>query len=1381
MKTNTEALSTRFLSAFLIGALCLPPSAQALRPLNAGSEESPVPDQLAARLENTGTVVGTRENQQLAEELHRFSNLFPTLITYLQAVEEVAKTSRPELAGFANNFRVTSSNLVDLAREVMTEVGEDTQSKGLKERVGRLRDEMVRFRELRAHIPLDEIRGLLGNRPADKISEYANRGGEAVDTILVSLESLGLAVGASLSGPAAIAAVSVQLQIEDIVHDAVVVWGGEGTIMFEGIAGVPAGARVFLRSDRWNAVRDTLLELLKNARKYQRPGVRLGVTVSGVYTNGLLTLRVEDNGIGIQPDDQARYGQGGMLVLPDGVTVSERAGIGIRGQREQLEALGGGLELITERTGLGVGTAVRFWLPAEISGGTAAAGAEEKRITVHLSYHAIPNDLEPTAERLRLGKGKRRFYVGEQGSWGLDLLDRYHPALARLMPMGNWPADFEQSAVAGPLRQLVAQEADSPTVTLQRLKDEPSVLNDPQARESLGGYLPLYQELARQPEVTPFFERPSWESAIANFRADHARRQAIGVFFGRKNRDLFFKWMVEHYRWMQKRDALREEVLERDVLRPVFEALRTNPQAELVMQFGGDHQGLKERLLRLTAEYGILSSDLVLVQEDRTPLQVALDPYRQLLLADPPQAFPQDPILRRKVLEDIPDGYLLGALLDSKRVKSSLQAVQRSNSILGSLSGPELDEFFLAAQQRAPYFLRLAQGTFPGFERLLGHFTIAWLHEKGKLEPALVDLNEEFQQITLRGLDESVGYPITAGAEEKAKTRSLPSTWKDSGIRGKLDQVIKDLTVSTRPPVPYRLRYVLHEFLLDVNQHGYKRAPGYSTRLTYRRLSGPDRIEVVVQDQSALYQKATGRSVEAFSLLSRPSVPEGSDETTNQVWRAIVDEHLVLSQQLTGTAREGGIGLRSVRGMIDQRLVQFEESFDPNVGNRYVFTFPVEASIPKPSEISRAAGAEEEYDRYTTGSLTLPVLTNLVVRMAAQMAAKHQTENLQYRFLFNGNEITLPLQLPWEFLKHGAEIATTPGEIGALEEQPSWGPAFLQIYELVDAALREQLQLPAGQNFFVTSRIPRSHYPEQYGGGPVSEISLEFLFQRFDPVSLKERVPLPLPQERLADYVARVCVMYQAVASLDQVPGFHLRFGVADFLILHDLPPEYLAFVLNGLFSVLEMDRPGLSSRPALSQLQQLALVNLKNGSQAVSIRLRDEPPRAAGTEEAGASVPPQLPSQGLEMDGLTVRATGQLLPGLESVLTPGVRAIVVPVANQPEVPLLAVSAGIGELPAYPGVRVERLADPGVSRVFLGANRAALLLVTPEEAEQGDWRGDSGVPMVVLPALAAAGLEQAELAPLAAAARAHGGLLHLNGITRAGMEEQGSVLVLEMV
>ncbi|MDO8730347.1 MAG: methyltransferase domain-containing protein [Candidatus Omnitrophota bacterium] len=136
---------------------------------------------------------------------------------------------------------------------------------------------------------------------------------------------------------------------------------------------------------------------------------------------------------------------------------------------------------------------------------------------------------------------------------------------------------------------------------------------------------------------------------------------------------------------------------------------------------------------------------------------------------------------------------------------------------------------------------------------------------------------------------------------------------------------------------------------------------------------------------------------------------------------------------------------------------------------------------------------------------------------------------------------------------------------------------------------------------------------------------------------------------------------------------------------------------------------------------------------------------------------------------------------GVEERVRAKEETITVRVADQLVEGIVAHSPGIRDLQASlrdSGIQVKEVKNPQESGELLRGELVGLLILAPEDSETGDWRGGTAVPTVVMPARVAAGLTERELAALAVEARARGGILHINDITREGAEEQ--VLVLRM-
>jgi signal transduction histidine kinase len=98
-----------------------------------------------------------------------------------------------------------------------------------------------------------------------------------------------------------------------------------------------------------------LTNLLSNALKFVPPGVRPTVTIRAATTQKVCRLEIEDNGIGIAPDDQLRLFR--PFVRLHGVEVYDGVGLGLATVRKAVELMGGRIGIIS-----GIGHGSVFWI-----------------------------------------------------------------------------------------------------------------------------------------------------------------------------------------------------------------------------------------------------------------------------------------------------------------------------------------------------------------------------------------------------------------------------------------------------------------------------------------------------------------------------------------------------------------------------------------------------------------------------------------------------------------------------------------------------------------------------------------------------------------------------------------------------------------------------------------------------------------------------------------------------------------------------------------------------------------------------------------------------------------------------------------------------------
>ena len=108
-------------------------------------------------------------------------------------------------------------------------------------------------------------------------------------------------------------------------------------------------------------MRQIVINLLANAVRFTPPGGRVAVIVRR-RDDGQVELQVEDNGIGLAPEDIPRALEPFIQVARDGRRNHGGAGLGLPLSKRLAELHGGRLEIDSD---LGTGTVVRVLLPAE--------------------------------------------------------------------------------------------------------------------------------------------------------------------------------------------------------------------------------------------------------------------------------------------------------------------------------------------------------------------------------------------------------------------------------------------------------------------------------------------------------------------------------------------------------------------------------------------------------------------------------------------------------------------------------------------------------------------------------------------------------------------------------------------------------------------------------------------------------------------------------------------------------------------------------------------------------------------------------------------------------------------------------------------------------
>lgn len=187
----------------------------------------------------------------------------------------------------------------------------------------------------------------------------------------------------------------------------------------------------------------------------------------------------------------------------------------------------------------------------------------------------------------------------------------------------------------------------------------------------------------------------------------------------------------------------------------------------------------------------------------------------------------------------------------------------------------------------------------------------------------------------VRRAAQRVFHRIRFGLPESAGEIRMMGRWKSGpAIRQRIDALLKDrLLGEIHWPSRPIIQSVLWMMLTNLHSEYYVSQIGqFPTRISYARLAGPDRIVVVIQDQTALFQNSEGTAPQSFSYIKPSAIPEeqrGANRSSH--WN-------------------GRKGPQTLQRLIDAGVVFLEESFDSKLGNYYHLTFPLHLNFTSRTE-----------------------------------------------------------------------------------------------------------------------------------------------------------------------------------------------------------------------------------------------------------------------------------------------------------------------------------------------------------------------------------------------------------------------------------------------
>jgi len=477
---------------------------------------------------------------------------------------------------------------------------------------------------------------------------------------------------------------------------------------------------------------------------------------------------------------------------------------------------------------------------------------------------------------------------------------------------------------------------------------------------------------------------------------------------------------------------------------------------------------------------------------------------------------------------------------------------------------------------------------------------------------------------SIDGLRKDVPHFIDVSAEKiglqpgELKTQDLLSVLREAleSSNGSIDpkgllepEEISQEPLNVESRVAFLAKHALLELVINAQKYG-------AQRIQVSAAYNPDerRLTVEVKDDGPGIRKAMRNQL--FRRPAKKTRITRDDSSHNGLW--------VLQQRLKAIG--GDLKLEWSR-MADEPARQSKET-----GSRFLLEVPV---MPLPA-MPQAAGAEEMVFQETRGPMPLSDLAGMMARMTAVMAHKHRVQPATYRIRLEGGATAeMALIVPETLVQYGADIVQNPLGFSGILAAPDdgrlpWRNAFVGLYRLLEAGLREGFSLSDERQVFVSIRAPVSLYPEAFpSSAPLEKIEMQFILDPVDPKTLRSGVPMPYDEERLTEYLSRLIHMYQRLTAMEKGTAFHLSVGSLVMSVPSGADKLQALMALSALVKDLLTQKPALQSDPAGRWVQKTILVNGEGGQQVVQILLADKPlssAPAAGVEEIRFEATEEVP-----------------------------------------------------------------------------------------------------------------------------------------------------------
>ncbi len=371
---------------------------------------------------------------------------------------------------------------------------------------------------------------------------------------------------------------------------------------------------------------------------------------------------------------------------------------------------------------------------------------------------------------------------------------------------------LKESALAREIKTLYEERQKDADIEIPQLRSDPSVLKDPPPGLDQNILLEA-QLLVDYPNIEVRNEKASFIAYLYHIRSEWTNELAGRALFGDNDRDAYFRFMMDSFRY----EALNIELRDRPFASFVESILRENPGATVVVQRG---------LYHVVSEYGIDYDTLKFrsierrVEIDDSITKIAFFYHEQFLRGE---SVPVSDKMRRSMLENF-IGDSVTRLLQEET--SSAIAFREAASITGALSDQELDELIKFLGEDFVAFRENQKTAFFGaWNSQRDLTTLQWLQTHQKISAANFEILRPAINRRVNAGQEELGTVVIDQHQKPISAVAISSDGKTIASGDSAGRLIIKQVEGAPEPIIVNTGNVITDLVFDTS--GGKIAVGY--------------------------------------------------------------------------------------------------------------------------------------------------------------------------------------------------------------------------------------------------------------------------------------------------------------------------------------------------------------------------------------------------------------------------------------------------------------------------------------------------------------------------------------------------------------------------